>query len=350
MFRLADIVERPVPWLGAMGLYHEVVLSSRVRIARNLIQSPFPNQSSSDDLDAIKTQVTNAVESIPESAGWECIPLGLYGQDERRLLIERRLISPYVGRNDHTLFFLDDDCRISLQVNERDHLRLQILDSGLELPFLWKEICPLVERLSAELDFAFDEQFGFLTASPQDAGSGARFSLMFFLPGLEFTGLLSDNLEGIVSRGYSLQGYYGDESDVIGSIFQIYNGLATDNSANHHLLGLLKIAHDLVDNELEARVRMFNDHRTEIEDRIFRSLGVIERAKKLSAKEFIRHFAYLRLGVLEKILTGIDLHALQELLLWTQGGHMALRLGEEPSSIQREVFRANLVRSHLGLS
>ena len=349
MNRLGQIGEQPVPWLDE-GPHSDVVIASRIRLARNLENQPFPNHASSDSLQEIVLQVEWAVRNAGVVPEGRFVRSGELSPGDRQLLLERRLISPEFARGvRESAVAVSEDFRFSVMVNEEDHLRIQILDAGLNLELLWEEIQAQERLLGQELPFAFSGEFGYLTACPTNTGTGMRVSVLMHLPALDATEGLQEALSQMSPSGLSVRGFYGEGSDVVGSIYQISNKLTLGWTELRLLEDLLKIAREVVDKEEKARRKLLEDRSIEIEDRVFRSLGILERARILSSREFIEHYSNLMLGIHIGLITDLDPAALRELLLWVQPAHLQWRWGKEMPAADRDAYRAEFVRSKLGL-
>ena len=349
MTGLGQIWEQPVCWLQD-GPHSDVVIASRIRLARNLENIPFPNHAEPESLEKVVSRVREAVAHagvFPEDQIFLSENLTPF---DRQVLLERRLISPEFAQNNReTAVAVDDTARFSVMVNEEDHLRLQILDAGLDLELLWEKLRDLESALNRELNFAFSEEFGYLTACPTNTGTGMRVSVLMHLPALDATEGLKNALSQVSPSGLSVRGFYGEGSDVVGNIYQISNKLTLGWTELRLLEDLLKIAREIVDKEEKARQQLLEDHSIEIEDRIYRSLGILERARILSSREFIEHYSNLMLGIHIGLITEIDPADLRELLLWVQPAHLQAQWGKEMPAAERDVYRAEFVRQRLGL-
>ncbi len=349
MFRLQQIWEQPVPWLSD-GPHSDVVLASRIRLARNLENLPFPHHAPNENLDEVIAKVCDAVRIssvVPEE---NFIEDGELSSADRQLLLERRLISPeFAQRARRAAVVFDETGRTSIMVNEEDHLRLQILDAGLNLEFLYEQIQEVDRALGQILEFAFSQEFGYLTSCPTNTGTGLRVSVLMHLPALDATEGLKAALGQSSPSGLTIRGFYGEGSDVVGNIYQISNKLTLGWTELRLLEDLLKIAREIVDKEEKARLKLLEERSVEIEDRVFRSLGILERARILSSREFIEHYSNIMLGIHIGLITEIDPADLKELLLYVQPAHLQWQWGKEMPAADRDVYRAEFVRTRLGL-
>jgi|Deesub1362B_J571_1020462.scaffolds.fasta_scaffold01930_1 protein arginine kinase len=341
--------EQPVPWIEE-GPESDVVLASRVRLARNLNGYPFPHHARAEKMDEVVTKLEEAVLSLQVVPGENFVRNRNLSAEDRQLLLERRLISPeFAQSTDHRAVAFDKRGRFSLMVNEEDHIRMQIIDSGLDLELLWDELHDTDVRLRQRLDVAYQFEFGYLTACPTNTGTGMRVSVLVHLPALDATGRIKEVLSQQPPSGIAVRGFYGEGSDVVGNIFQISNRLTLGWTEYRLLEDLLKIAQEIVDKEREARAELLEKRPIDVEDRIFRSLGILERARKISSREFIEHFSNLMLGIHIGIIQDIDEGTLRRLLVWVQPAHLQLHLGKEMPAADRDIYRAEFVRAQLGI-
>ncbi len=341
------VYETP-PWLDCNAPDSDVVLSSRVRLARNLENVPFPNHARPEVLEEVLNQVEkvySGVEFLKEAVFFD---MGQLSIAEQHILAERRIISPeFVEKSIPEGLILGESGRFSIMINEEDHLRLQALDSGFQPEKLW-EFAELIDRqMSTVVNYAFSDEFGFLTACPTNTGTGLRVSLFVQLPALSITGRLEDILKKKPPSGLVIRGFYGEGSDVIGDIYQISNQFTLGWTEWRILEDLEEIAGEIIAKERLARLEITEKDRVHLENRVFRALGVIERAKIISSLEFIELFASLKLGILTGLLPEINHQALNDLLVQTQPAHIQRMAGKPLSPLERDIFRADFVRKNL---
>ena len=214
MLRIDDILEKPVPWLECTGLNTDVVISSRLRLARNLKQFPFPNNSQVKVLDDIVKEARQIFQSNSEFLDWEFSSLDLFTYSEKQVLLERRFISPeFAKKTNHAAISIDESCNFSIMINEEDHFRIQILDSGMDLEVLWQSLNLVEEQLNQNISFAYDSQFGYLASNPLNSGSGLRVSVLLHLPALKITGGLGAIMNRAIFSGMMVNGFYGKGQD-----------------------------------------------------------------------------------------------------------------------------------------
>jgi protein arginine kinase len=345
---LDDLVFESPPWLKTEAEESDVVLSSRVRLARNLGNIPFPNHAQEETLEEVLTQVKRVLPKMESFPGAVFFEMAALSNSEQHILAERRLISPeFIMKKIPAGLVLDDNRLLSLMINEEDHLRLQVLNPGLSLDKLLEKAEELDRELSTSLEFAYSEEFGYLTACPTNAGTGLRVSLFVHLPALAEANRLQDVLGTKPPSGLAVRGFYGEGSEVVGQIYQISNQLTLGWTEWRILEDLSDTAHKIIREERAAREKLVEEENIHLEDRVFRALGILQKARLVSSLEFIEHFSSLRLGVLTGLLPEIDLQVVNDLLVLTQPAHIQRIAGRPMSPLDRDVFRADLIRSRL---
>ena len=341
------IYETPA-WLDCNAPDSDVVLSSRVRLARNLRNVPFPNRAKPEILEGVLDQVEEAYSSVEFLSKAMFFDMGQLSNDEQYILAERRVISPeFVGKTIPEGLILGDSGHFSIMINEEDHLRLQALDSGFQPEKLWGLTEQIDRQMSHLIDYAFSDEFGFLTACPTNTGTGLRVSLFMQLPGLSITERLENVLKKKPPSGLIIRGFYGEGSDVIGDIYQISNQFTLGWTEWRILEDIEEIARNIIEQERLARLEVIENDSVHLEDRVFRALGVIEHAKIISSLEFIELFASLKLGIVTGLLPEIDHQLLNDLLVMSQPMHIQRMAGRSLTPLERDIFRADFVRKNL---
>ncbi|HDL18027.1 MAG TPA: ATP--guanido phosphotransferase [Bacteroidetes bacterium] len=350
MFEKQKLWDVRPKWLDGFGVYSDIVVAGRIRLARNLKNFGFPHKASQDQLEKILTQVADAVEETRKFTGLSFWWIEEFSELERQLLLERKVISPeFARKTERTALALGEWGRLSVMVNEEDHLRIQLLDTGIQLDVLWDQIQNIERLLAQKLIFSFSDDFGYLTCCPTNTGTGLRGSILLHLPALEHTGQLKSVFNEEKSFDLSIRGYFGEGSEVVGSMYQISNKLTLGLTEFNLLDGLLKIALKIVDKELKVRREFMENRNIGIQDKIFRSLGILERARLISSSEFMQHYSNLLLGIDLGYLPEINRLDLQNLFLWTQPAHLQWREGKELHALERDVMRAEIIKSELRL-
>lgn len=335
-------------WLEATGPFSEIVLSSRVRLARNLATHPFVHRAKVKDLKEIISRCRSAAEAT------SCMEGGFYVDVKRLLpvdvqfLVERHLISlEMAGDGKSRGLMVGQGEVLSLMINEEDHLRLQAFASGLQLERAYELASELDDALERTLDYAFSEKWGFLTACPTNTGTGLRGSILIHLPGLVLTKDIDKVLRGVNQVGLAVRGFYGEGSEVEGNFFQVSNQTTLGRSEEDIIGGLNKVAKQIIEYERNAREMLVASARLEVEDKIWRAFGILTNARTLTSDEIINLCSAVRLGVSLGIIRSVSTKDLNELLVLTQPAHLQKIFDVEMEPQERDVKRAEYVRNRL---
>ncbi|MBA4038930.1 MAG: ATP--guanido phosphotransferase [Planctomyces sp.] len=352
-----ESVKRGADWLGG-GAESDVVISSRVRLARNLAAMPFPARCDAPQraraVDLCREQIQRAAAE-PGGRGWGVAWLAVHELSaiDRRLLVERHLMSKELAEAEPAdaprgLAVSVPDERLSIMVNEEDLLRLQVIRSGLALTEASAQLDAVDTALDARLNYAFHPRFGYLTACPTNVGSGVRMSVMLHLPGIRLMGEVDKIKRAARDMALTVRGFYGERSEAAGDLFQLSNQTTLGRSEEGILRDLLhQVIPDVVRAERDARRRLLESRRRVLEDQVFRALGVLRTARLLPPDECLANLSLARLGVTLGLLRGIDLTGINRLFVLTQPAHLQRLLGQELDQQQRREARADYVRSVL---
>lgn len=337
-------------WIRGDGPHAEIILSTRIRLARNLERYAFKERCSPEDQERAREEIESALR--PGDLGFSRIQsLRLSGLSDRELslLLEKHLVSrDLVSSRGSASLVLGDDARLSLLVNEEDHLRIQSLLPGFQVEEAWRLAQETDVVLRGRLRFAFHHDFGFLTSCPTNTGTGLRASVLIHLPALVLTREISKVLQGISQIGLTFRGLYGEGSDVIGNYFQISNQTTLGKTELELVQHLAKITQQVVEYEENARQVLARDALDEIEDKVWRAYGILSCARAVSFDETMNLLSAVRLGVSMKLLPRVSVIDLNRLLLFTQSAHLEARAGRALLVREAEVERANLIREILG--
>ncbi len=349
---LALIPDGGLAWLEASGPMAHVVLSTRIRLARNLEHAVFAGRASLDERRRVLDAVDAAWPRCASAKGGVRIMLDELDGSERQVLHERHLVSKELmasadsrpGRSASAVFLAG---AMGVMVNEEDHLRLQTLQSGFALQPAYAALDRLDDELGAVLPFAFHREFGYLTACPTNAGTGLRASVLIHLPGLVLTKEISKVLQGLAQVGLTFRGLYGEGSEVVGNFFQLSNQTTLGKSEEELLDHLGKIVRQVVEYEEQARQVLLRDAPTIIEDKVWRAYGLLRHARSLSFEESMNLLSGVRLGVGLKLIPGLSVYTLNKLLIYTQPAHLAALETRFPSDPELRATRAAYVRRTL---
>lgn len=342
------LAHKPARWLSGDGPEAGIVLSSRVRLARNIAGLTYPTVADSDTRRQVVDALRQAVEKSVLLKSGELITSGEITELDRNFLIERHLISPeFMKEKDHHALYVGEDEALAIMVNEEDHLRIQAITSGLEIARTYELADQADVELAGTLAFDFDRDFGFLTACPTNVGTGMRASVLIHLPGLVLTRGIDAVINRITKVGLAVRGFYGEGSDVLGNLFQISNQTTLGRSEQDILDSLEKVTRQIIEYELSARETLVRDAKEQIEDKIWRAYGILKYARVLSSAEVMNLLSAVRLGLGLGFIRDVSLGTINEILLLSQPSHLQKYHQKELSSNERDILRAELVRSKL---
>lgn len=337
-------------WLDASGECSDIVLSTRVRLARNLQGHAFGPRARVNDRIAVLEQVRSARARVSSLSGAEIRELAELAPRPRRILFERRLVSrDLVGENGNattpaTAVVLSSRQPISVMVNEEDHLRIQTLLSGLRLREAWSALDGLDDELGRELSYAYHHEFGFLTSCPTNVGTGLRASVLMHLPALVLTKEIGKVLQGLAQVGLTFRGLYGEGSEVVGNFFQLSNQTTLGKSEEDLVDHLDRIVRQVIQYETHARQVLLRDAPSVTEDKIWRAYGLLRYGRSISFEELMNLLSGVRLGASLKLLPGLRVYSLNKVMIFSQPAHLEDAAGRDLSPAESDAHRAALVR------
>ena len=342
------IAAQPSPWLGGEGPHADLVVSTRVRLARNLAGIPFSHRAREEQLRGVLASVASAVAGAPSFEQGVMLRMNDLTALDRQLLVERHLVSHELADGARPRgILIGPEERLSLMVNEEDHLRLQTMTSGFQLADAWGVADKADDELSQALDFAFSEEIGYLTACPTNTGTGMRASVLIHLPALVLLKEIDRVLKSVMQVGLNVRGLYGEHSDVMGNLFQVSNQTTLGHGERESIESLDRVARQVMEHESRARERLVRDARVQIEDKVWRAYGLLRHCRAIAAQEVINLCSAVRLGVSMGLPGLPPLRVVNELLVLTQPAHLQHAFGGELSPGERNVYRAQLVRERL---
>lgn len=337
-------------WMKGNGPESDIVISSRVRLARNIRSIPFPilatNQHAGETLERVRAVLDS--EELNEISRFQLIELAELPDLSKRVLVEKHLISPaLVNESRRGAVVLSENESISIMVNEEDHLRIQILYPGLQVKEAWDLASQIDDIFEAQLDFAFDERRGYLTSCPTNVGTGMRASVMMHLPALVLTQQINRILSAISQLGLVVRGLYGEGSEATGNLFQISNQITLGKSEEDIVDNLFGVVTQIIGHERAAREKLLAESQIRILDRVKRSFGILAHAAVMDSKEAAQRLSDVRLGHELGLIEQVNTNTLIELLVMTQPGFLQHYAGEDLSPEERDLRRAELIRSKL---
>ena len=339
------------PCLGAAGPDADVVVSSRLRVARNLAAFPFVARATDSQRREVVQSVIRAGASPGSGAEMVWVDMAKATTVDRQLLVERHLVSrPFADAEHPRAVGIAADETLSVMVNEEDHLRIQALLPGAQLEEAFQSAMRFDSELGERVDFAFNRRWGYLTACPTNVGCGIRLSVMLHLPALKLTGELERVKRAAKDLNLAVRGFYGEHSEAIGSFFQISNQV-TLGVREEELLSAFteRVVPPMVTYEREARAMLLERSRLVVEDKVFRAIGTLHGARLLTAEEATKLLSSVRLGVALGLVHGWDLAPVSRLMLQTQPAHLAAAAPAASDEQAAKSIRASVIHRHLPL-
>lgn len=335
-------------WMTSDGENSDIVMATRVRLARNLKGYLFPIASTEDDALAVDKMVVGALLDGEYGDIYSYLKMSELSQLDREVLVEKHLISPQLANPERSgAVMLSEDETVSIMVNEEDHVRIQCIYPGLQLTEAYQQADAVDDILEKELPYAFDEEFGYLTSCPSNTGTGMRASVMMHLPALTMTKQIDRIIPAISRLGIVVRGSYGEGSKALGNIYQVSNQVTLGKTEQEILEELENITSRLIAHERKSRKALVEKSKTALEDRLFRSLGTLVYARLLQTGEAARCLSDVRLGIDLGIIEDVDVSIMNELMIFMQPGFLQQYANTELTQEERDIFRAKLFRERL---
>ena len=329
-------------WYLESGKDSDIVISSRIRLARNLKDFKFKRKMSKKE----KEELLEKIKFIVPSIGYGLKFLDLKNIDDitKISLVEKHIISPELALNkEHSqAIIINDDENICIMVNEEDHIRIQIFTSGLDLQNTLNLAVELDKKLDEMLSFSFNKKYGYLTACPTNVGTGLRASVMVHLPALKMTGNLGKILKIVNSFGMTIRGAYGEESKASGDIYQISNNQTLGMSEKEIVQNLENITKKVIEQERLAR-KYLAKNTDDLEDKVYRSYGILTNARKLSSDECENLLSDVKLGIDLGIISEFSDKKIKELYIYTKPANLQKRIGKTLDANQRDKERCKII-------
>jgi len=352
MMRFSTLVKHPADWMtGGPRVAngdHAAVITSRVRLARNLRRHPFPGWATRDQRVAACEAMRPAVEALAPMKDAFSQELAALGPVQKQVLVERHLISrEHAARGDGSAAVIERRQRFSFMLNEEDHLRMQSIQAGMKLTECYQALSALDTELEGALEFAFDTELGYLTTCPTNLGTGMRASAMLHLPGLVLAEQITQVLQAVHKIGLAVRGLYGEGTESLGNLYQISNQSTLGESEEAIIERLDRVIGQVADHERNAREKLLEDEPGMVSDKVGRAYGVLRHAHLIDSKEALNHLSLLRFGAgigffPEEAVTTCD-----TLLMEIQPAHLQLHAGRKLSPDERDAIRADILRERL---
>ncbi len=348
MIPLDDLSAQSGEWLRGSGPKEEIVMSSRIRLARNLSEAIFPHWATKNYRAHILQHVEEAVGKSRFLKGSLFLCLEDLTELDRQLLVERHLISrEHADQPKERAVVVSDREIISIMVNEEDNLRLQVLQSGLNLREAWAVLSQVDAELEPELHYAFLPEWGYLTSCPTNVGTGMRASCMLHLPSLVMTKQINRVIHAITKLGLTARGLYGEGTEATGNFFQLSNQVSLGVSEEEILDNLERLIHQVVEQEEAARKALLNQSREALEERIWRAYGTLKSSQQITSNQTVELLSLVRLGVDVDLIPTVSREVVNRLFIQTQPAHLQKLEGRPLTPAERDTRRAKLLRETL---
>ncbi len=335
-------------WMEGGGPEPDTVISSRVRVARNLDKYPFPCLASGEDTGAVLEIINSTLAGKTDFSDFSYWPMEQLSELEKQALVEKHLISFFLAREaSNGALLIRRDEAVSLMVNEEDHLRIQAILPGLQLEEAWREIGIYDDILEKNLEYAFNENYGYLTACPTNIGTGLRASVMLHLPALITTKQISRFLGALSQIGLTARGVYGEGSDIIGNLVQVSNQVTLGQDEEEIISNLYSVVSQVVEQEQNARQALLDKKRDVLADKAWRAMGILQHARIMSSQEAMQLISDLRLGFDLGLIKSVNHKLLNELLVLIRPGCMQLIAGKGLSSSERNIERPRQIKKSM---
>ncbi len=344
-----ELAGRCGEWLRGSGPESDIVISTRIRLARNLADFPFIRRCTPADRVALEKTIREGIEKVDAWKGRityaNVAELPLV---DRQFLVERQLISRELADAEGARgVAIDNEETFAVMVNEEDHLRLQVMHSGLDLHAAWEQINGIDDLLEEHLNFAFHEQLGYLTACPTNVGTGLRVSVMLHLPALVITRQIDKVFRSLQKISLAVRGLYGEGSQAMGDFYQISNQITLGRSEETLLQQVGDVVPVLIDYERRAREFLIKESQKDLHDRVSRAYGILCTAQTISSEETMHLLSSVRMGINLGLIEDLEIPTVNKLFIHTQPAHLQKLRGSELDTADRNIERAHYLQRHL---
>ena len=345
-----DLAKRAGEWLSGTGPMSDIVISSRIRLARNVSGFPFLSKATEGQRTELQRILREHIEQLGLPDPTFYVDIEDTGELDRRVLVERHLISRQQAEGCGSRgVAISSRETIALMVNEEDHLRIQDLRSGLQLDELWEEISRVDDMLGARLDYAFHNRYGYLTACPTNVGTGIRVSVMLHLPALRMTGEMERVIRAARDMRLAIRGLYGEGTEATGDFYQVSNQTTLGRSEEEIIDDFKHIViPKIIDYEKQARQLLTREKAVILDDKIWRAYGLLSTARALSTDEALGLLSHLRMGIHLGRIDRLGMDMVNELFVLTQPAHLQKLRGADLDGEARSAARAEYIRQRLG--
>jgi len=348
MKNINEFLAPPAQSCKREGPHDRIVMSSRVRLARNLKGFPFPGWAKKADRVRALDVVRPAVESLPQMSGAFSESMDNLSSMDKQILVERHLISrEHAAKGVGSGLVLNKEETLCVMINEEDHLRMQALRPGLQLRSAWLAIDQVDSALERRLDYAYSNDMGYLTACPTNIGTGIRVSAMLHLPALVLSEQINQIIQAVNKLGLAVRGLYGEGTEALGNVFQVSNQMTLGEAETDIVERLNKVLTQLIEHEENARATLLEKKPKSVFNHIGRAYGILANAHSISSKETMNLLSLARLGIDLGMFPGIERWLVDELFILTQPAHLQKQFSEKLSAEERDLLRADMLRERL---
>lgn len=345
---LKDLTGQCGEWLRGSGPESDIVISSRIRLARNLAQFPFIRRCNARDRTNIEKLLHTKLGDIEELKNVLYLDVDGLESLDRQFLVERQLISRELAESDGARSVaIDSEEQYSLMVNEEDHLRIQLMKSGLDLHGAWDQIRAIDDRIEQLVNYAFHERLGYLTACPTNVGTGMRVSVMLHLPALVITRQIDKVFRSLQKISLAVRGLYGEGSQAMGDFYQISNQITLGRKEEELIEQVGDVVPVLIDYERRAREYLVDQSQNDLRDRVSRAYGILCSAQAISSEETMHLLSSVRMGINLGLIDNVEIPTVNQLFIHTQPAHLQKLRGTELGTADRNVERAEYLQRHL---
>src|SRR4051812_16334023 len=349
---LQELAQTSGEWLRGSGPESDIVISSRIRLARNLADFPFISRATDTDRAEIGKILRGRIEKLHEQGKFTgqliYVDVSLLEAIDRQFLVERQLISrEHADAEGARAVLIDQREQMSVMINEEDHLRIQVLKSGLDLASAWEQINELDDHIEATVTYAYNDRFGYLTACPTNVGTGVRVSVMLHLPALVITRQIDKVFRSLQKINLAVRGLYGEGSQATGDFYQISNQVTLGQTEEELAKKVADVVPVLIDYERQAREFLIRESQETLHDRVSRAFGILRTAQTITSEETMSLLSSVRMGINLGLIGELQIPTVNKLLIHTQPAHLQKLSGMELDQSDRNIERASYLRRHL---
>lgn len=345
---IEDLTDRIGEWLRGIGPESDIVMSSRIRLARNVADFPFIRRCSDIERANLEVTIRESMRHHPRLAGLDYVNVALLEPIDRQFLVERQLISRELSEAEGARsVVVEKEERSSVMINEEDHLRIQVMHSGFDLQAAWDRINELDDMIESQIRYAYHQQYGYLTACPTNVGTGMRVSVLVHLPALVITQQIDKVFRSLQRINLVVRGLYGEGSQAMGDFYQVSNQITLGKTEEDLVRRVSEVVPVLINYERKAREFLINENQHDLFDQVSRAYGVLQTAQQISSEETMHLLSRVRMGVNLGLIGNVEIPTINKLFVHTQPAHLQKLTRASLSNSERNIERANYLQSHL---